>query len=62
MEQAQELLLKRLKTFKFLHGVEQETLGELAANAAWQVYRPDAVIFWEGDIENLPVLPPIWLD
>jgi hypothetical protein len=43
-----DLLLKRLKTFEFLRGLEHETLYELAKSATWKVYSPDAVIFWEG--------------
>lgn len=47
-----DLLLKRLKTFEFLRGLETETLVDLARSAIWKVYPPDAVIFWEGDIET----------
>lgn len=47
-----DILLKRLKTFEFLRGLEVETLAELAKSADWKVYPPDAVIFWEGDVEN----------
>jgi CRP/FNR family transcriptional regulator len=46
------LLLKRLKTFEFLRGLDQETLVELAQSAIWKVYPADAVIFWEGDVER----------
>jgi CRP/FNR family transcriptional regulator len=57
-----DLLLKRLKTFEFLRGLEHETLYELAKSATWKVYSPDAVIFWEGDIEsNLFYLRYGWL-
>jgi CRP-like cAMP-binding protein len=57
-----DLLLKRLKTFEFLRGLENETLYDLAKSATWKVYSPDAVIFWEGDIEsNLFYLQYGWL-
>lgn len=57
-----ETLLKRLKTFEFLRGLEYETLETLAKSAVWKVYAPDAVIFWEGDIEtNLYYLQYGWL-
>jgi CRP/FNR family transcriptional regulator len=46
-----EILLKRLQTFEFLHGLDKETLAKLAQNSTWKVYAPDAVIFWEGDTE-----------
>jgi CRP/FNR family transcriptional regulator len=47
-----DLLLKRLQNFEFLRGLRNETLLELANSARWKVYPPDAVIFWEGDIET----------
>ena len=47
-----DILLKRLKTFEFLRGLEPSTLAELAKSASWKVYPPDGVIFWEGDIES----------
>jgi CRP/FNR family transcriptional regulator len=47
-----DILLKRLKTFEFLRGLADDTLAELAKSAAWKVYPPDAVIFWEGDVET----------
>jgi CRP/FNR family transcriptional regulator len=47
-----DILLKRLQTFEFLRGLEPETLADLAHSALWKVYPPDAVIFWEGDIES----------
>ena len=51
--QAQKgILFKRLQTFEFLRGVEQETLSALAVSAVWKVYPEDAVIFWEGDVET----------
>ena len=57
-----EVLLKRLQTFEFLRGLEQDTLQELAVSAVWKVYTPDEVIFWEGDTEaNLFYLQYGWL-
>lgn len=57
-----DILLKRLQTFEFLRGLEQEVLQGLTANAVWKVYLPDAVVFWEGDIEsNLFYLQYGWL-
>ena len=57
-----DLLLKRLQSFEFLRGLEYGTLVDLAKTAAWKVYAPDAVIFWEGDIEtNLFYLQYGWL-
>ena len=47
-----DTLLKRLKTFEFLHGLDHATLTELAKSAVWKVFPPDAVVFWEGDIET----------
>lgn len=47
-----DLLLKRLQTFEFLRSLDQETLVKLARSAVWKIYPPDAVIFWEGDLEN----------
>jgi CRP/FNR family transcriptional regulator len=56
------ILLKRLKIFEFLRGLEDDTLAALARSAVWKVYPPDAVIFWEGDIEaNLFYLQYGWL-
>lgn len=46
-----QILVRRLESFEFLRGLEGEVLVELARSAAWKVYEPDAVIFWEGDIE-----------
>ena len=55
-------LLKRLQTFEFLRGLDHATLAELAKSAAWKVYPPDAVSFWEGDVEtNLFYLQYGWL-
>lgn len=45
-------LLKRLQTFDFLNGLDAATLSHLAESAAWKVYPPNAVIFWEGDVES----------
>ena len=45
-------LLKRLQTFEFLRGLKDEILIELSQSAVWKVYPPDAVIFWEGDLET----------
>ena len=57
-----DILLKRLQTFEFLRGLAPETLIDLARRATWKVYPPDAVIFWEGDIEtNLFYLQYGWL-
>ncbi len=57
-----EILLKRLQTFEFLRGLDQETISTLAASAIWKVYLQDSVIFWEGDIEtNLFYLQYGWL-
>jgi CRP/FNR family transcriptional regulator len=56
------LLLKRLQAFEFIRGLEDETLNELAASAVWRIFPVDAVIFWEGDIEdNLFYLQYGWL-
>ena len=56
------LLLTRLRTFEFLHGLEEKTLTALANCAIWKIYPTDAVIFWEGDIEtNLFYLQYGWL-
>ena len=46
-----EVLLKRLQTFDFLRGLDHETLAVLAKSAVWKVFPPDAVVFWEGDME-----------
>lgn len=47
-----DILLKRLKTFEFLHGLDDESLKHLADSAVWKVFPPDAVVFWEGDVES----------
>jgi CRP/FNR family transcriptional regulator len=46
------LLLKRLQSFEFLRGLDEDALNGLTENAVWKVYPPDAVIFWEGDEES----------
>jgi CRP/FNR family transcriptional regulator len=45
-------LLKRLQTFDFLRGVNDTTLSRLAESATWKVYPPNAVVFWEGNVES----------
>lgn len=45
-------LLKRLQTFEFLRGLEHEVLVVLAKSAAWKVFPPNAVVFWEDDTET----------
>ena len=47
-----DLLLKRLQSFEFLRGLDEEALKGLAESAVWKVYPSDAVIFWEGDEES----------
>jgi CRP/FNR family transcriptional regulator len=47
-----DILLKRLQTFDFLRGLDQEALTLLARNAKWKVFPADAVVFWEGDLET----------
>lgn len=47
-----DILLKRLQNFEILRGLDHKTLSALAENAVWKVYAPDAVVFWEGDIES----------
>lgn len=57
-----ETLLKRLQTFEFLRGLDDQTLLGLARNATWKVFPPNAVVFWEGDTEcNLYYLQYGWL-
>ncbi len=43
---------KRLQNFDFLRGVDTAALTRLAESATWKVFAPDAVIFWEGDVES----------
>lgn len=45
-------LLKRLQTFDFLRGLDETTLSRLADNSVWKVYPPNAVVFWEGNVES----------
>jgi CRP/FNR family transcriptional regulator len=47
-----DILLKRLQTFEFLRGLDQESLALLAKSAVWKVFPADAVVFWEGDLET----------
>lgn len=47
-----DILLKRLQTFEFLRGLDQETLALLAKSAVWKIVPADAVVFWEGDTET----------
>ena len=57
-----DILLKRLRTFEFLRGLDDGILVEVAQQASWKIYPADAVIFWEGDVEaNLFYLQYGWL-
>ena len=47
-----DILFKRLQNFEFLRGLDHEPLAQLAKNAMWKVFAPDAVVFWEGDSES----------
>ena len=47
-----DILLRRLQSFEFLRGLDEDALKGLAENAAWKIYPPDAVIFWEEDDES----------
>jgi CRP/FNR family transcriptional regulator len=47
-----EFLLKRLKSFEFLRGLDDESLARLAGSAAWKVFPPNSVVFWEGNVES----------
>lgn len=47
-----DTLLKRLQVFDFLRGLNVATLAQLAGSATWKVYPPNAVVFWEGDVES----------
>jgi CRP/FNR family transcriptional regulator len=47
-----DVLLKRLKTFEFLRGLDDPALSALAQSAVWKVFVPNAVVFWEGDTET----------
>lgn len=46
-----DFLLKRLHTFEFLRGLNEEAMRKLAESAVWKVFPQDAVVFWEGDVE-----------
>jgi len=46
------ILLKRLKTIDFLHGLDSKALEQISRNAVWKIYPPDNVVFWEGDTES----------
>ena len=46
------ILFKRLQAFDFLRGLDDASLGRLAQSAIWKVFPPDAVVFWEGDVES----------
>ncbi|MBN8654261.1 MAG: Crp/Fnr family transcriptional regulator [Anaerolineae bacterium] len=46
------LLLKRLHTFEFLHGLDEDAMIKLTDSAKWKVFPPNAVVFWEGDTES----------
>jgi CRP/FNR family transcriptional regulator len=46
------VLLKRLQTFEFLRGLDEEPLAKLSKSAAWKIFPPNAVVFWEGDTES----------
>ncbi len=46
------ILLKRLHSFEFLRGVDEGALTRLAESAVWKIYPPDAVVFWEGEVES----------
>jgi CRP/FNR family transcriptional regulator len=57
-----DTLLKRLRTFEFLRGLEEATLAKLAASGVWKVFSTSSVVFWEGDTEiNLYYLQYGWL-
>ncbi len=47
-----DILLKRLQTFEFLRGLDNNTLTGLAKSARWKVFPPNAIVFWEGNIET----------
>jgi CRP/FNR family transcriptional regulator len=62
MEMRPDFLLKRLMSFEFLKGLPKKIVRELAGSAAWKIYEPGTIIFWEGDIEtNLFYLQYGWL-
>ena len=45
-------LLKRLQSFDFLRGLDKDALTRLANASLWKVFPPNAVVFWEGDVES----------
>jgi CRP/FNR family transcriptional regulator len=45
------ILLKRLQTFEFLHGLDHQALVTLAESGVWKVFLPNAVVFWEGEVQ-----------
>lgn len=47
-----DILLKRLKTTDFLHGLDTKALEQIAHNAMWKVFAAEDVVFWEGDKES----------
>ncbi|HUN21829.1 MAG TPA: Crp/Fnr family transcriptional regulator [Anaerolineales bacterium] len=47
-----ELLAKRLKSSEFFNQLDEESLAQLASQAKWQVFVPNAVVFWEGEEES----------
>ncbi len=47
-----DILLKRLRTFEFLRGLDHETLATLSKSAVWKVFPSDSIVFWEGDTET----------
>ena len=52
MTNSPEILLKRLRAFDFLQGLDASAINILAQRATWKVFHPDAVVFWEGDTES----------
>ena len=62
MDMRPDFLIKRLMTFEFLKGLPEKNVHELAESAAWKIYEPGTIIFWEEDIEtNLFYLQYGWL-
>lgn len=49
---AYDAILKRLRSFDFLHGLDKAALSRLAESAIWKIFAPNSIIFWEGDIES----------
>ncbi|MEW6401261.1 MAG: Crp/Fnr family transcriptional regulator [Chloroflexota bacterium] len=46
-----DILLKRLQSFEFLRGLDNDTLIGLARSARWKIFAPNAIVFWEGNVE-----------